>query len=176
MEHRAFAGLIIRITGVVVIVSTITNSARSFVPFFDPVTVQRVGLGLLLFSALVSVVLPILLGLVLVYFPGTITTRVFRIEGLDAGSEDDTRSLQRVAFATIGVWLAAYALIDAVYVYAKARLYFRILEEMPAYSKPPVMSPDDFGSLVSSCLQLLIGLWLLLGNRGIVSVLARLRG
>lgn len=176
MEHRALASLIIRIAGLLVIVSAITNAARSFGPFFDPTTVQKIGIGLLLLSTLVSVGIPILLGLVLVYFPSAITTRVLRIEGLDAGGENDTRPLQRVAFATIGLWLTAYALIDAVYLYAKARLYFRILEEMAAYSKPPPISPDDFGSLVSSGMQLIIGLWLLVGNRGIVNVLARLRG
>src|SRR5438128_1609531 len=176
MEHRALAALIIRIAGLLVIVSAITNAARSFGPFFDPATVQKVGLGLLLFSTLMSVGIPILLGLVLVYFPGAITTRVLRIEGLDAGGENNTKPLQRVAFATIGLWLTTYALIDAVYFYAKARLYFRILEEMPAYSKPPLISPDDFGGLVASGLQLIIGLWLLLGNRGIVNALARLRG
>src|SRR5262245_7310380 len=171
MGHRALAALIVRVAGLLVIVSSITYATKSFGPFLVADMAQKVGLELLLASALVSVVIPIALGLVLVYFPGTITSQVLRIEGLESGNESDLRALQRVAFATIGLWLTLYAVIDAVYFYSKARLYFKILEDMPAYSKPPPLSPDDFGGLVSSGLQFIIGLGLLIGNRGIVNVL-----
>jgi hypothetical protein len=176
MEHRALASLIIRIAGLLVIVSAITNAARYFGPFFYADATQKVGVAVVLLSVFISVVMPVLLGLLLVYFPGTTTTRVLRIEGLEAGDENNTKPLQRVAFGAIGMWLAAYALIDSVYVYARTRLYFRMLEEMPSYAKLPAMNADDFGNLVASALQLIIGIWLLLGNRGIVNVLTRLRG
>ncbi|TMH37945.1 MAG: hypothetical protein E6H56_16605 [Betaproteobacteria bacterium] len=176
MDHRALAALIIRVAGLLVIVSAITYATKSFGPFFVADTVQKVGVELLLASAFVSVVIPIALGLVLVYFPGMITTRVLRIEGLESGSESDTKALQRVAFTTIGLWLTLYAVIDAVYFYSRARLYFRFFQDMPAYSKLPPLSPDDFGGLLASGLQLIIGLWLLIGNRAIVNVLTRLRG
>jgi hypothetical protein len=168
--------MILRIAGLLIIVSTITNAARSFGPFVDFDTVRKLGIGLLVLSILISVAIPILLGLLLVYFPRTITTRVLKIEGLEAGNESNTNALQRIAFATIGLWLAVYAVIDTVYTYAKARLYFRFIEEMPSYAKPPSLSPDDFAGFVSSALQLIIGLWLVFGNRGVVNALARLRG
>jgi hypothetical protein len=176
MDHRALAALILRIAGLLVIVSAITYATKSFGPLVVADNIPKMGIALLLASVLVSVVMPVLLGLVLVYFPGTITTRVLRIEGLEFGNDNDFKALQRVAFATIGLWLALYALIDAVYFYSKARLFFQFLQGMPSYSKLPPLSPDDFGGLVASGLQLIVGLWLLIGNRGIVNVLTRLRG
>ncbi len=176
MDHRALAVLIIRVAGLLVIVSAIGYAAKSFGPFFFAETFQKVSVGLLLVSIFVSIVVPVALGLVFIYFPGTITTRLLRVEGLESGSEKDTKPLQRVAFATIGIWLTLYAMIDAVYFYSKAYLYLRFFEDMRAYSRPPSLSPDDFGGLVASGLQLIIGLWLLMGNRGIVNVLTRLRG
>jgi hypothetical protein len=177
MDHKALAVLIIRIAGLLVIVSAITYAARSFGPLFVTAdTEQKVGVEVLLAAALVSVVIPVALGVVLVYFPGTVTTRVLRIEGLESGNEGDVRALQRVAFAAIGLWLTLYAVIDAVYFYSKAELYLRFLAGMHASSKAPLLSSDDFGGLVSSGIQLIIGVWLLIGNRGIVNALSRLQG
>jgi hypothetical protein len=176
MEHRALAALIIRITGLIVIVSAITYTGRSFGPFFVADTAQELSADLVLASIVISLGVPVVLGLLLVYFPSTVTTRVLRIEGLNAENEEDTKAIERVAFAAIGLWLTLYAVIDTVYIYAKVRLFYRFLEDMPAYTKPPPMLADDLGGLVASAVQLLIGLWLLIGNRGIVNVLARLRG
>jgi hypothetical protein len=122
------------------------------------------------------VAIPLIVGLILIYLPGTITSRVLKIEGLESGSESNVVPLQRVAFGAIGLWLTVYAVLDAIYVYVKTRIYFRLLEDMPAYARPPSLSPEDFASLVAAALQLALGLWLLLGNRGIANVIARLRG
>lgn len=176
MEHRALAALIIRIAGLIVIVSAITYTAKSFGPFFVADTGQKLSAALVLVSVLISLVIPVVLGLLLVYFPSALTTRVLKIEGLETGSESDTKAIERVAFAAIGLWLTLYAVIDAVYFFAKAHLFFRFFEDMRAYAKPPLISAEDFGGLVSSAVQLLMGLWLLIGNRGLANVLARLRG
>ncbi|HEU5178090.1 MAG TPA: hypothetical protein VFU24_11620 [Burkholderiales bacterium] len=176
MEHRALASLILRIAGLLLVVTTVANAAKSFAPLFYAGNPDKVGIGLLLLAGFVTVVIPILLGIVLIYFPRAMTTRVLRVEGLESGDASNTAALQRVAFAVTGMWLAAYAVIDSVYTYARVRLYYRFLEEMPSYARPPSISADDFAALVSSALQLVIGLWLLIGNRGIVNALSRLRG
>lgn len=176
MEYRMLAALIIRLAGLLLIVSTVNSAAKSFSYFIHAGSAEKVGIGLLLLSVFVSAILPVVIGALLIYFPKAVTTNVLKIQGLESGTENDLRPLQRVAFAVVGLWLVVYAILDAVYVYAKTRVYFRILEEMPSYSKLPPISPDDFGSIVSAVLQLVIGLWLLIGNRSIVNVLARLRG
>jgi len=175
MEHRALAALIIRIAGLLVIVSSVSKGAESIGPIFRSDLFEKVGISLLLLSIAVSVVIPVILGVVLINFPRSVATKVLRIEGLDPASEKEVRPLQQVAFAAIGLWLTIYAILDAVYVYARARIYNRFFESMPAHVALPLGS-DDFGSLISSGLQLLIGLFLLIGHRGIVNALARFRG
>jgi hypothetical protein len=176
MEHRALAALIVRIAGLLIVVSAITNAAKSFGPLFHPDSSEKIGLGLLLLSAVVSVIIPVVLGLVLIYFPGAVTTKVLRIEGIETRGEIQVRPLQQVAFAAIGLWLVVYAILDSIYIYAKTRIYIRLLEEMPAYVKPPSISPDDFAGYVSSGVQLLIGILLLVGSRGLANAISRLRG
>lgn len=174
MQHRALAVLIIRVAGLLIIVFAITSATRAFGPMFNPEAAEKVGVGLLLSSALISVVIPFSLGLLLTYFPSAVTTKVLRIEGLESSDEADIRSLQRVAFGAIGLWLTLYAVLDAVYLYSKSLLYSRLIETMP--TKPPPLSPDDFAGWVTAGVQLLVGVWLLLGNRAIVNIIGRLRG
>ena len=72
MEHRALAALIIRIAGLIVIVSAITYTARSIGPFFVADTAQKLSADLVLVSILISLVIPVALGLLLVYFPSAV--------------------------------------------------------------------------------------------------------
>lgn len=175
MEHRALAALIIRITGMLVIFWAISDAGKAFAPMFHQDSVQRVGIGLLLLSIFVSLVIPILLGLWLVYFPGTITTKILRIPGIESPQHSDLPSYERVAFAAIGLWWTLDAILDGLYVYARSRIYLRIIEDYPVYAKAPAITPDDFASYIVSGLQFLVGLWLLLGNRGLASILSRIR-
>jgi hypothetical protein len=175
MDHKSLAALILRISGLLIIVYAVTNAAKNFAPFFNPRTIQEVGVGPIVIGVLVSVVVPVLIGLVLVYFPKSIANPLTKVEGVDAGAEH-VRPLQRVAFSAIGLWLSLYAVIDATYFYAKARLYMRFVENIPSYATPSPFLPDDFGGLVSCAVQFVIGLWLLIGNRGLVNALTRLRG
>jgi hypothetical protein len=174
MDHKALSALILRIAGLLVIVYTVTNVAKSFGPFFDPTTMRGVSVWPVVVASLLSVGLPILIGLLLIYFPKTIAINVLKVQGAEVNPED-IRPLQRVAFSTVGLWLALYAVIDAVYFWGKARLYFQYMEGMPAYGKAPALPPDDFGGLLSCAVQLIIGICLLLGSRGLVNMLARVR-
>jgi hypothetical protein len=176
MEQRGLAALIVRIAGLLIVVSAITNFAESLGPLFRSDSLQKIGVELLLLSAVISLVIPIVLGLVLIYFPVAITIKVLRVDALEAAAEIQVRPLQQVAFAAIGLWLVIHAILDFVYVYAKSQIYIRFFEDMPAYAKPLPVLPDDFASYVSSGVQLLFGVSLLVGSRGLANVISRLRG
>ena len=176
MEHRALAALILRIAGLLIIVTSITWTARTYISFFFPEPVEKIGLGVLLASTAISLFVPIILGLFLICLPGTVISRILRIDGLDATASSSIAALQRVSFASIGLWMVVWALIDGLYVYSKTQLYYRLIQEMPAYAKPAAISPDDFASIISTILQFVFGVWLLFGNRGIANLVAKAQG
>lgn len=176
MEHRALAALIVRIAGLLIVVTALANSAKSIAPFFYPKFWDKPGAGVMLLEVIVVVAIPVAIGLFLINFPALTTRKVLRIEGIDAETESQVQPLQRVAFAAIGLWLSIYAILDVLYVYARYRLLFALTDDLPSYANPPPVSAEDYASYITSGVQLLIGVLLLLGNRGLASVIARLRG
>lgn len=173
MEFRALAALILRIAGLLIIVSSMTWTARTYISFFFPEPIEKIGVAVLLISSAVSLFVPILLGLCLIYLPGTVISRILKIDGLDATTASSVAPLQRISFAAIGLWLVIWALIDGIYIYSKTQLYFRIIQDMPSNWRPPAISPDDFASIISTALQFLLGIWLLFGNRAIANLVMR---
>jgi len=173
MEHKALSALMIRIAGVIVLVYSITNAAGYLVPYLYPRSTEGLELWPVLMSVIVTIVIPVCLGLFLIYFPHSITARVLKVEGTPIDA-DAVKPLQRVAFSAIGLWLTLYAVIDATYYFARSRLYGSF-DRDHAYSSDPRLLPDDWGGLISAALQLVIGVSLLFGSRGLVNLLARIR-
>ena len=177
MEHRALVALILRIAGLLIIVTTVTGAVRGFGPWLFPLnTTDNGGIPLLLLSLFVGVVIPVTIGIGLIYFPSTVASRVLKIEGLELNVDNSTAPFQRVAFAAIGLWFTVHALVDATYVYAKIRLYFYLLKDVSSAPMLPEIAAGDFAALIATGLKLIIGIWLLIGNRGLVNMLERLRG
>jgi hypothetical protein len=175
VEHRALATLIVRVTGLLIIVYAVTGATKSFTPFFTSTGASQPSAVVMVLSVMVVLVVPVLLGLIFIYFPATVTTQILRIEGGPIDAEQ-IEPLQRVAFSAIGLWLVLFSIIDATYFYGKTRLYQQLVDDAPTYGKMPALLPDDFGGLASCAVQLVIGILLLIGNRGIVNAIGRLRG
>jgi hypothetical protein len=180
MEHRALAALILRFTGLVVLVITITSVATNFVAYFYPSPMRNeVGIGFIALSIVVSALLPLLIALVLIYFPSTVLTKVLRVPGLEGPIDSDILPLQRVAFAAIGLWIMLDGITDAVFVASQTRWYFSLeetLRSLPSPGYQPALSPHEFAAYVVAALQVILGFALLLGNRALANLLARLRG
>ena len=179
MEHRALAALVLRLTGLVVLVITITNVATNFVAYFYPSpTRDDVGVGLIALSIVISVLVPLLIALALIYFPSTVLTKVLRVPGLEGLADSDILPLQRVAFAAIGLWFMLDGITDAVYVASQTRWYFSIdeaLRSLPSPGFKPALSAHEFAAYVVAAIRVILGLALLLGNRALANLLARLR-
>lgn len=145
-------------------------------PFFNPEYVAKAGLAALLAAGLFSVGIPLLMGLGLTCFPAAVTTKVLRIQSPAAPGSKDTLLLERVAFAALGLWFSVQAVLDGVHMFSNTYLYRRFVEDQryPGIAGPAI-SPQEFAGLITDVLQLAIGLWLLLGNRGLTNALARLR-
>jgi len=166
----------VRMVGLWELVVAMNAIPSAIDPFFNSEYVAKVGLGTLLTSGLFSIGIPLLIGFALIYFPGAMTTGVLRIQPPAAPESNDVSLLERVAFAALGLWFSVQAVLDGVHTFSRSYLYRRFIEDQryPGVSGPAI-SPPEFAGLITAVLELAIGLWLLLGNRGLANVLARLR-
>src|SRR5882672_9479836 len=114
MDHRALAALILRIAGLLVIVYSVTNAAKTLVPVFMPSATPPISGWPITLTLLVGIVLPVAIGLVLIYFPRSIASALLKVDGADV-TQEQVAPLQQVTFTAIGLWLALFAIVDAAY-------------------------------------------------------------
>jgi len=175
MEHRAFAALIVRLLGFWQLVVALNAIPSALAYFTDPDFARKIGLGMLVLGASVQVFIPLFLGWLLINFPMTVASKVLRIEGVEPANSVEATLLERVAVSALGMWFAIQAVIDAVYSFSKWRLYLRFFESTYPAATGPAMGSSEFAGLITAAVQLALGLWLLLGSRGLVNFIGRLR-
>src|SRR5438105_14847185 len=128
MEHKALAALMVRLVGLWELVVAVNGLPTAIGPFFNPEYVNKAGLWVLIGVALFSVALPLAIGLVLIYFPGTVAANVLRVEGIELKGAGEATLLERVAVSAMGLWFTVNAVIDAAHVFSRWHLYRRFIE------------------------------------------------
>jgi hypothetical protein len=74
----------------------------------------------------------------------------------------DTLLLQQVAFSVLGLYFVTVAAYDAVYWWAKLRIYFAVYNELN-FGRPDSLRNEDFAGLASTGAQFIAGVVLLFG-------------
>jgi hypothetical protein len=176
MEHRALAVLVVRIAGLWELVVALNAVPSAIGPFINPEYIQKAGPGWLLLNAVFTIGIPLALGLFLIYFPRTVSMSVLRVEGIQPQTSFEASILERVLVSLLGLWFAVQALLDGLQTFSRWHLYRRFVEDQYPGATGPAIGPQEFAGLIVAVAQLALGLWLLLGSRGIVNILSRLRG
>jgi hypothetical protein len=169
MDHRSFAVLVLRLTGLAVVATVVL----AFPNLYLHVAAGKGDYGglepvLLLFLA------ALLGGLVLLFRPGRVAALLVGGDGGPAGGRVDPAFLQEVALASIGVFLACDALLDGAYILSKLRLYYALMPDVRNWPRPD-LAPEDFAVAATAFLKLVIAAVLVLWARSGARLLARRR-
>jgi hypothetical protein len=171
MDYRSLTSLMLRIAGVLILVELVTSAPHTIANLLHFGGKETAPIDALALTSL-ALVLPLAIGLVLVYFPSTIASRIVRADHAGEEAKAVSESLLPVAIACLGVYFVSVSLYDEVYWLAKLRIYY-VFEERHGNAIP--LAPEDFAGMVSAAFQFIIGLVLLLGSRGIGKLAIRLR-
>jgi hypothetical protein len=176
MDYKSLTSLVLRLTGVIIIVSSVTSMPQTFMRLLlyrggvEASGVETIGNMEIWLLAVVASAFPILVGLLLIYFPATIANKM-----VTAGTAAvDTLPLQQVAFSVLGLYFVTVAAYDTVYWWARLRLYFAVYNELN-FGRPDRLTNQDFAGLISTGAQFIAGVVLLFGGRGLANLFHRLR-
>jgi hypothetical protein len=121
------------------------------------------GSGLVIVTIAVAVVL-LFICVALWRLPLVVAQRLIPQPTLDQPSRLPVEQLQTAAFCLLGLWLLTEALPHAVYV---AMIVYHSSKSNASVS----LSPWEYATTVQVLAELIIGLWLLFGARGLLGIL-----
>lgn len=165
MHKEQIVGLAVRLFAIFLGFYTL-RYASSFLPYVSAPPPNNISL---LFAG--AVVLPPILAAVLMwYFPLALANKLIPdIKTKDAPVPLDAGGIEVVAFSIMGLWVLTSAIPDifhwATYVYQVRNKHFGYFE----------LTPENVGNIVSTVVELVIGVWLLFGSRGILGLIRRAR-
>ena len=174
MDHHALSRLLLRIAGVVVIVATLTAVPKSIVTLVVAAGQETNASPLI--TAIIASLVPLMIGMALVWLPGTVANRLVDSTPTGNSQVDAAASLQAVALSIIGFYFFASSLFDAVFWVARIKLYSAVMGSSEAFAGAPAVMPDDFAGMVATGVQALAGVLLLLGSKGVGRLLVKARG
>jgi len=164
MDTRSIGAIVIKITGLVMIVVSVVQ-----IPAFFPLTSRGYGFsyGEVLATAALGLGPLALIGLLLWFFPGTITNRV--VTGAPStGSPVDFRPLELVALTVLGLYLLAHGIIGAA---RDIAFVIAVNRQNPSELLPPSI----IAHVAATAVELVIGAILCVGAKGVSRSVERLR-
>ena len=174
MELRQLSNLLLRFAGLFIIVHTVLAVPDRVIRLFQytgNTTYSHTEIWLL---SILSGGLSAIVGLALLYFPSKITYVIIGKHSVEPNYS--IAEFQSVAFSTLGLYFISAGLYDAIYWVAKVRLYYFVVEQNSSYYLAPAMLPTEFAGIVATILQIIIGIGLLFGSKGLSALIAKLRG
>jgi hypothetical protein len=127
------------------------------------------SISVALVQATATLALPIVLGLLLWFFPATVTNKIVSGEKL-SGERFGAVDLERVALTVVGAWLFAYGIADLIYTVTS------MVVLQVAYADQSPQLTRYLPGIITSAAKAALGLGLAIGAKGVARLINRVRG
>jgi hypothetical protein len=170
MDYRAVTALALRLTGVAVLVQITPSASAAFIGLIQiGATSPRQALMLAAFSTLI----PLVVGLALIWFPARLGSLVTGSTALVEADLDSDR-LGHVALVAVGVYFFATGIFDFVY-YGSKLWMFEAWVRKREYSDDVSPPSYDVAGIITGAARLVIGAVLAFKARTFASWILRIR-
>jgi hypothetical protein len=166
VDTKSIAVVLLKITGLVLIVISISG-----LPAYFPLTgdAYKFSIREVLATAAVALGPLAIIGLILWFFPGTVANKIVSGEPSDP-SAGGARPIELAALTVLGVYLVTHAILGAV---RDGVLLILVSRDNGNFSAVPASVTAHIAATIA---ELLIGVALCIGARGVMRVIERLRG
>jgi len=165
MDTRSIAAVLLKVTGLLLIVFSVSQ-----LPAYFPLTGSTYGFSIAEVLSTTAIALgPLtLVGLLLWFFPGTLTNKIVSSAPSDPGVAD-VRPIEQVALTILGVYLGVHAIIGG----ARDVILFVVVNRQNGnLGAVPASVIAHAGATV---VEAVIGAILCIGARGVSRIIERLR-
>src|SRR5215472_16745649 len=164
MDARTVATILLKVFGLVIFANAVFDiPSYSLGPFDGSVPIP---LDQRLAQAATALLLPIVFGLLLWFFPGTVTNRI--VSGARSDNAFGAREFERVALTVLGAWLVTYGAIEIV---SNLLSFYFTARDHPGLPMPA----RAFAGAIATLFEILIGLFLVFGTPGLQRLIERVR-
>ena len=175
MDARSLSNLLLRVAGLVIVINAMgaipAGMAEILLPWFRGHPPEMSVVVFLLFGH----VFALLMGLALLKFPNTIAATLLLVDTSEATPATPLPQLQELVLFGIGFYLLASGVVDTSYWLAKIMYLYRISAADTHYTGQAVLGAREVGGIVSTAIQIVIGLGLTLGFRRLRRLVLALR-
>jgi hypothetical protein len=167
VDIKDISAVLLKTVGLVMLAYAVFEIPLYFPPSSE--STERYSVFAALAQAATALTLPIVLGLLLWFFPATVVNRIVSGEKL-SGEHFGAPQLERVALTVVGAWLVAYGVADLIYSVSTMVVVQR------AYSEMPVPLERYLPGIVTCIAKVAMGFGLAFGAKGIARLIGRVRG
>jgi hypothetical protein len=160
--------------GAVVIVWSIGRIGNGVIYAFQMMA-QEVSPWVVATVVLLPTAVPLVIGIFLLTFPGRVTNFFVRGDELIGAPPKVLSQIEGVVYSLLGLYLVIDAITDGVYHYSRLRLYQKTVADL-SYHGAPALLPEDFGHIIATGIQFVLGVALIFGALGLAKLFRRLRG
>jgi hypothetical protein len=171
VSHRDLARLLVKIAGLVVIVSALSDLPTNLSRLITAdASASVLAMSLMTFG---PASISICAGLIMIWGAGNITDHLLYLPSTRPDNGPLAfAEIEEIAVSLLGLYLVANGLAEALYYWGKTELYYDYVVAH-AYSGQKI-APAEFGGLIAGGVRVAIGLALFFGNRGLISLRRKL--
>lgn len=170
MNTKELSTLLIKIAGIVIIIFTVTGIpgyVASYAAFMDKSTVSYFA------YVIIPNVLPLIVGIWMFLTPQKLTEKIIEIKQTDEQYKKTTNlaEIERIAITVLGIYLLFLAISDMVYNFYE---WYHFKEKYKPLSGK-ITYIELYARITATFAELILGLWLTLGTKGIIKLLNKFR-
>jgi len=166
MTDKQWVGLGVRVSGILLGIYFIAFVIRTLSFFKHPETAANIDVTAYVVLAIIILLIVVLM----IAFPLTVAGKIVPGElGGGSISSESKESIQRAILSVAGIIILAIRLPDLAYWF----VYIMMLNNQEGFDG--TLGPDIIAPLVTTFIEIAIALWLILGAKGIIGEIRKLR-